>query len=135
MNKEEILSKIREFADEDIRYYEYRGWWDKNHQYVHFLSAEDARNEIYPLLDLISDEDLRPRPYEYREIVDQGKPVTLPNVEFVFETEIEYNSDGPYADIIIKYVAPENDSLIINRVWRDVIKRARENYDAKRTAI
>ena len=135
MDKNVIINKVKEFADKTIKNYDLSGWFDKNRKYVYFLSGDDARKEIYPLIDLITDDDLEPRPYEYSECIEQNSPIHLPQTDYTFETEIYYNSDGSYAEIIAKFIAPENESLIVNRIWIDIITKARQSYDEKRTLI
>ena len=99
------------------------------------MSGDDARKEIYPLIDLITDDDLEPRPHEYRELIEQGKPIQLAQTNYTFETEIYYNSEGPYAEIVAEFIAPEDESLIVNRIWIDIITKARQSYDEKRALI
>lgn len=131
MDKELIICKVKELANKEIKGYKYCGWFDKDNKFVHFASEEDAKKEICPLLDLISDEDLKPRPYEYSECIEQNTSVKLPEADFVFDTEIHYNSDGPYAEIYVKFVAPEDESIVANRIWYNIITADRNNYDKK----
>jgi len=135
MDKSVIINKVKEFADKTIKNYDLSGWFDKNRKYVYFLSGDDARKEIYPLIDLITDDDLEPRPHEYRELIEQGEPIQLSQTSYTFETEIYYNSEGPYAEIVANFIAPEDESLIVNRIWIDIITKARQNYDEKRVLI
>lgn len=139
MINESLNIQIKDRIDYISKNYNLHGFWkydarqpDKNENpYIYFPSEEVARQYLTESFNNLTDEDYKPLVTTFSVYFKDGDEVDLSKIageKIIIHTEIEYDSDGPYAIVYMDYKDYETESMIFSRLISKIFKEAKKKY-------
>ena len=132
--------KVNKIIQEKIEYYSkhYKnsGFWKNGDgvdhvatDYIYFPSAEAAKDWYNKSFAKVPHEAYRKQKVGRSDYYHDGDKLSVdPYTQYTVNTEIEYNSNGPYAVVRICYDGLETLEEVAERIWSTIVVEARKEY-------